>query len=1753
MATQKLTYRFYSFKTGEEGTIRTYKTFFPFVTDATYHLPASMTYEYAFNYLTIYKGKTVEEAQDLLNNENGYFRPDQTDIIKDFIFNFFSPNMNEWNPTIAVTYSGQDPFIKTDFSNAFNFSTGYDDNGNFFGQMKLDTSDTPGQGYGEIVEGAIVEIVLKDATIGTPWVYYGTSRYDLATKFGREPTGMGGMHPSVVPAEAMSMTYRMDGDIVPTFGVPMIIPFPSAFFIASFSNFAVDFKTIVMAWEILDGRLDYDGSPKIAIRSSTAFTVYSLGIGPTLGPLSVVLSQTDWNAESYRNVHSKTLEYQDNTYKEKEIIENTTFVFLCETKVILNNFYKKLSQSFDKTLSKFINYKTCKFKVYTFESGELTFSSKVGETKYQTETISKETISGEMSSFFKSVENLGNNTEKQYTPSLKDSFISIEEISRSIFWIDMATFLAAEKAEEEEEVEEGEEPQQTNTLPDPRLTSYSFIYLSNMDFEFITVSPEEEGGEPLVYSPDLEESQKYHDKLPTQLEVTVEDIVYVNPRFYVSCGLIIPNGKQSLSIESPVNGLSFNYKDYYMDQAAYVFTDSFTFALEEYLGFKCFVFDFLDTFYLSIGKSSFDVEEDYFEEEETVDANTILSQCEAVMEPIDYVDQDYNKDGVLNVMDRIYSLYRDTVKYGGSDNGPEIRYWRHVCPIGQPFRVRGTIERVNTYMGDVYFNFHIGGDVENKILVYMERGAKTNISAANPEDEFEIQGILYYPPYFMGVRYDSFMDFTTAEGAYEWYRLRKATLNFIYEVLPRTVTLSNKPLIIIRSNIILEPGDSGSPGSDVPPIFAGSYDDSVYEFGASIVQIQEKVEDYLYDLTSAQDPTGTDGIRLAQGESLVLIDLGSGELTFHDLKFEMEVTDNVGQYEYEVVFNKEGGNENGYQLWKFHSELAKENSSVNIQLSGIFKFVCEEGEEEDQKTFYIKHSYSKKRQPGFLGDQEVSYDFKWENDKFAVYSVTINGQEIVHKLNDEENGSALCTVFPKDGKVIFENTINSESQLVEVLLVNVSDNTQEEIDAEKFSPTKNGNYLALRRIDNITTENNTSPLIKSVKLNAGRRNNVERVEGYFSHSSRSAKHYMCPTYGFVYFSGEGTWYMTPDDGRDLAGDIASPYFYIDRYGVGGSNASANIVDKTSENLVSLDRIYGNISSRAQPFVTTQSIYSPPDITVEQLLKTSSYYSNIMTKMSLVYNFGPYLNQRISFVDFQSRTDPKIQNSEGVTVRRDNLRISLPICSTKTTFVEEPLFTSVGDAEFADFQVDSKAGILVGLNVISMAHNTDDVFLSEPFELYATIGGSEMLPFGYSDSGGTNTAKRFAAFGRKGEKNVYAQDAVRSYVRLPNTTNVGTIRIKKPNNSNVGNILEVKGEYVDDLIQGQSPQVFEVSTGTYFLFYVNKDGNANLDSKKIMLVATRDDGYRWNRPFVGRESLRYGEPIPVYTSSSGVSNLVGLKDFNTEYSVLFFYDYSDKAIKSIMFPQALASRIYIGIGEEESQTEGDEEKGIGERDPFITDSWENYFKSGNNIRTVLNGPTDIFSISSIPAGITFLAAVTDDSTLRMYHNRRIRNAKEDEGTDWEDIGVNLLHEDSFLYKALDGKTVSSVNLAYGTHIDDIMRILISTSDNNLFMLDIPPMALYSNISETEQVILNRNQELINREVPVLIMGDLADFSEEAKTSFISDGAFFGEFLPQIISIEWSVRGNCLLFYYDKDKKLKCIKSDNMRHWREYKNV
>lgn len=1762
---KRLQYRYYSFRENPNsppGEDWRFKTFLPMKYDSVYNLPDSFTYADALSKLMIDGGKNQEEAEIILKDSNGYFRPDQSDDIIGFLHSFNTPpNPNNWNGIICRD-GKKSNFLPRGVTFQYNSDSVV---------AIIDTSDT---GFGAILSDSIIEIVLERAKSSTPWFFYGTNRYDLATRLGREATGMGGVHPSVVPADAIQMTYRMDNDVTTSLGlVGFVVPFVSATFAPIFSSGSA-LKEIMMMWDILDGRLDSDGTARVGIRSSTHFVASSLSLTGGIGGFGVTFLQTDWLVESYRNIHSKTLDYQRNTYQEKQFIKNTTFVLMCEEKTDLNSFYRKLGDSFDDYLYKFIDFHTCRFDIWKFKKGEENNIPEHMEiSSYQAVDDFDNLPKTQVANGFYTLGPTGSvlfpiEAIESKTPSFKDCFKKVHNeespfntpphtgILQNLFQADMEEYNSR--------IQEGES---RDDLLDPTTINYSVVFLSDFDFEYVhkitgEVVPEDTGSDD-YHSQDSFDSRDGIGLFPLSIETGLIDTdiagspkkSYTNENLSVVGSSVVISSKTNISVIEPDTGNSIRWDGYILDHAKDIFNDDFAFSSIENKGFGCFVTGFLDM--LAGGDTTVNIERDMMEANSVVDSNIIESQCEALVFPTRFAQTDGSEEE-STLTDHIGSLHTSGAL--AADNSAEFRYWRNICPIGQLYRITGKIYGgVHVFNGDYYFRFSIDEDPENLIWIYLERGARTNTASAETEDVFTVQGRLFYPEYFKDVNLDSFVNLTTVDGIARWYRLRENTLNFIYNEMPNS-PLTTKPIFVVRSNVILTPGTESNVGSDVPPVFS-LYNDNTYQYGAVKTGLFDEIGDFFYDDDLEVDPTKetTEGfIQIGKGESIVCLDSGSAEVELIGLKMNMDVVDDNGDYQYEIRYNKTA--KSSLLLWKFHSQLAKlsNNGEIDIRLSGFYKLVCEIGTEKDNKTFYIKFPYSQKVIEGSTNDFTLSYDFKWNPSEFDVVGVWRNESKI-----GSGYVNSMFTITPADGKIVFNDEVDADNELIQIEIINVSDLTSEEIGSKAYNLTKLGNRLEIRRVeDGVAISTEGSPKISDIRLNAAKDNSVERVECVFNHSSRGTKtHYIAPAYGFEYVSNDGSWFMTADRGSSrLAGDITSPYFFVDK-ALNFSDTNKTL-DKTNETLVSIDRVFGNITSLSQPFVETRTRFTPPPIEARVVQKTCVTYSKSMEKTTLLYTDDGILNTKYSFVNFQSKYDRyESGRSEGKrkhiirgtdeTYVRTNWRHSYPVRSVETTFMYDvPLFS--GNDSSPSFLIESRQGLLTGLIVKSVPNKIDEYVFSEPFELQASdasSGNESFYDFGYETFSGDKFAKRFGSF----TKNKYISEA-RSYIRLPDTRDIERLKIKKPIDSqndsitDAGNIIRVIGEYVAEYISGTCPQLYENKSGDYLLFFIDER------NEKIMLLASKDDGHSWNRPIVGDQTIKDGEPIPIYENSLGYPNssfgsLVGVKNFDTSISIVVFYDYNEEAIEMMVIPESLIKRIPNGIGEslEETIVEGEEE--------YIPTSWEKYFNDRQNIRRVLNTSIDIFSIVSSPNGALYASLISQNGSLIMMRNMNFRNFGK-EGSDWIDTRVDLLHEDSNLKKALGSKSISGITMLYSGKGDSLLYIFLSTYDRDLLLFMVSP-SVFDSIETTIQESVDKKQNIINEVTPALIIGDISSFSGESLPFLSTNNSFLEKkqkFDAQIISGIWSKGGKFTFFYYDESGFLKSLETNSPKgDWSESTNV
>ena len=1655
----------------------------PFVSHPNYKIPYALDYDSAIEEL-INQGKDEDEASDLLSSSTGYFNPSGDRGNIDFIQNFGGVfSSRGWIITITVNDVTLN-FLNIKYSNSVSESYfDYDNNGNQVCVLKLDTSQN---GFGSISVDAKVEIsIIYVGDSYTPWIYYGNTRPELATRFNREPTVMGGLYPSLSPIEAISIKHFLDGNVMPLIGtIPLIIPLFSGFLIGTpFGSSTSTFKDVYMMFEFLDGRKNSDNTEKIMVRSAFNFKAIQISLTGDLFGASFATASTDVYGANYINMHSKRLPYINKSYKEDDgLVENASYFIVYEKKNKLYNFYLTLFKFYHNFTKNFISDEVT-FDYYSFDNN----------------TDLKET-----DGFFFLESN-----DYNYTPSLENIFSAISDV------IDEKVI---EKIQND-----------IDNDRDPNSRKYFLNIISDFNFQI-------EEQDDIVITDTIDSSRVSKSEFQMRRNVVVNDVSYdftVN----ISGGMAVPKDMYSARVDNPFEDNDTIYlRDLNYQNAQSIFGQNLVQKMFSIEGFGCFVFSYLSLLLKNYGKSISSINDvlvsDKMENEdgtieEFFNVNTIGRQCEQSLINFEFQDN----DNFETLIDRIQYLYknRENIVNNGivfTDLNTEMRYWRKTVPIGQLYDVKGEPFNIVNIAdnGDTVLNLKVDFKENNNLKIYIENGANSNLYNKKSKS-IRVRGRLFYPKYFVGLKLDDFMDFTTAEGIASWYRVGLKTAKYLMEN-------KDEIILVVRTNIYMTPTFEG----DISLPFLLKDNSQSYNYKSQMVL--DKIEDFAIEYEDKEEQK----IELLPDEEELILDLGDTDIPLQKLSFSINKKEdsseeiNYGKYLYEIYYSNSDNN-NKRLIEKFYAQKAfiEENNIVTFDLSSIKKISCVEVKdiEEDKKgkVFQMVYSYH---------TQDENYYFQdFDSDIWKIIDIKV-GQEsqTFFLINEAENVDIYDCVYNNEtGEIIFNETINTDLYGVSVELANISnlDNT-ENFDINNYNTLKKGNKIFLRRVDSIDNSVENTLDISDISIGLGSKDSVERVDCVYG--DNNVKHTICPTMGFVYLSTD-SWSFTSDESAKYAGgagstrligDVISPFFYFDYF---SDDDNYKIAKTTDTDLITIDRIYSNISSNAQPFVSVSVIgYEPPPEEVKKVYKLDTEYSEIMTKMSIIHSDGLNLNQKFSYIDFKSVNDDAFTNENSETYLRRHIRHSLPIFTGITTYTEKPL-ASDGEAELS-FNLDQVSGYLTNLYVETSGGRFQDNF-SEPIEIY---DGS--VPFGYIDGNNEiSVPHHLQVSPSETEINNIA------YSRVPSTRNIDSLTLKVPEGSNAGDIKNIYGEYIDSYLNAHTPQIFENLSGEYVLTFLNEDNT------KIQLLISENDGHDWRRP--SKKKLANdtnNKPITIYENVNQISNLVHVKwNDDEEDSLLFFFEGEFDSIRMLSLPHQIYRKIIKGYDEQdEDETESDIDEDSTYTDIIGDDNADCYYElfgDGNRIYTALNGATENYSVDRCSDGTLYMASITSKkNNLRIYKN--IRPQEDDEEDYWLDIGVNLLDENSNLYKYIEDKDLYSVFIKWSGEEEDLLYVFLCVG-NTLITYRVPPSILKYDFEESNEGVKERFQELINKERPILIIGppDQYNFIEQDK--YIQE-----EFEEQMISAEWAADGSCLIFY-QKNGKIQSAKSFNMRYWEFYENV
>jgi len=1593
----------------------------------------------------------------------------------------------------------------------------------------------------------------------TPWLYYGTQfnadiegeppiqrRAALALNFGedRVVSNMGGIHETLVPAQALQARYFIDQSTSDTF-VPVLIPFPSAFFVpvsAVSSSFNRHFFTL----DVLDG------AGSLALRSSTTFTIASITIGDSFAGVNSAAATT-YRADAIRTINSREMNYNTKSYKEKKIIQRARYYIGLEKNIRYKNIYKGIVDSFDIFMKNFV-----------MPPSELlggSESEKVDFIFYAYDDNSTDVVA--------TVDRIQDSTSALKSLIDSDEFYTLGKEEDSSFDEDSAGPLNASVANVLNTIYS---KMRSDIISDfsggKQNNRYCSIILNGMHFESI------EGNE----NDALTTSQNAHESL---LELRQFDREGESIQAQVfSMGTIL-NPQSSVVTEKRFES--------YRDLGSQVFTQNYLGIQDSNSDF--YGFQFLNVLARSAGLTIKNEESLY--EEKGVDGPLLIQQAnETIAEASNVVpfDSDIDGDGVTSILDRLYYLYRNyrinddivvSDKFYGpfGEFGSEMRYWRKVCPHGQLYTFKGRVVSGQTKNSgnyllkvEIVWEDEEGEIVEydgisqfNEIDVYVENNARSNTSFYTPSSNLiEFQGRLFHPAYLKKLNLTNILPMSDPEEFTAWMRVTFPTALDLLDLAESD--FSDKPLIVIRSNLGETDPSSSNTGLFQPPSLFTAFGEvsSIDLLGGDIqrpayFKIAQSVE-YVGDHVYFKELESADSVQINTGiePQLIFQTLGEPPSSFgtssqtvpvviYEVEFEVALfgpTDLYRTYEIEVTY-RPSGSDDFVQLYKFYSAVAFAVPIQDNQKVGRVKFVASDPqsfvltktpssqldvESWGGRQFFINHPYQ--------SIDDFRFAFTFDPNVWDV-SVYLNNVKKATKLLTDPSewgvmGSEFVQVNPFSGSVLFQEEIDTNKNLVTLKATNISGEQQE---------LKVGNQIKIQVVNGPTGLEGVE--IRNVKINNFSGQSYERVDCVYDSTLHGEDYLMiCPTQAFGYVASR-SWFLDTENntsvggslfGTRIQGFLTSPYWILDPFAVPSDLNSKTIrMGNNPYDFPVFDvRNSTVVNSNGQPYLEYQTIgYEVPAPEIG-LYRLDSVFSKRTERFTLVMNEGDNIVQKFSFYKFKDRDTPDTE----LSYLERNLRKTLPVYTGPIT--QDDIFNSLsGDGTL---NVEEQNNTLVALEVnASVSEKT------EPISLEADTGaGGGFEPFGYKDNSGRKYSLYLPV-------TPYGDGSGIGYSQLPLTTGIKNIKFNIPEGSSVQSINGVKRSFVPDIamIKGTSANLEESNFGDYILFF-----NSNGNIKQIKALVSQTDCQYWKRPGIESSDEKYYESIPVLTN---YESPIIVKDSINDIFYLFVYGIQDQSVNLVSFSRKIFLKLSQGISEGDYvKPEGELEEGQ-EPDNSKTkmglnpdeNSWKQFFEGqGNHILPILFNSTPKFDAEITSNGYMFLASMSSDDELRILVNTNF-GGSEFEPSGWYDLGIDLLDEDGFLKKSLANEKVYAVSISHNDRMQGLF-LFIST-ENKLIQYRIPD-AIVRDLGQdpVSRRISEIFQSFANQKKPNLIIGRIDTLDSELIN--IGNVVVEEDFPQQLVSVQWLENGECWLFYVDDQNTIKTLRSLTQGNtWSTYTNV
>lgn len=1408
-----------------------------------------------------------------------------------------------------------------------------------------------------------------------------------------------------------------------------------------------------------------DGDGRLAVRSLTTFKIFSIGQNLSLGGAEVPVFQII-NTGAFRTLNYKEMEYETTSYIPQPVVENTRFYLSFQSSEKFNDIYSNIAETLYSLLFYNIDFNTCTFNIYTY----------IGSSGAQVslDITGRDSLVSAINSLSAS-----SNTEEN-----NHSLSSLNALIRSKIAEDAQIDFEAGNFNEK---------------------NYSQIVFGDMNFN------------------------------TSQQPLANQTVTFAQ-------------GDGELSV--PITTLGTHIllaTDEDDEKGEGIFGDLLTFIF----GFKessVYGFQFLES--LARGSGLVLSEDDLYREFEFLHAPFLKLQAQSVLATINEPDRD--NDGRGTYLDRIIGLYQNfnpSIDLGEESffgsRGVEMRFWRRICPIGQLYSFYGTIASQTQVRGG---NFLLEVDVlaenpdytpdgeeprfidtgveNNRIYVYYENGAQSNVANNDGTGIFNFKGRFFSPDYWKnGVQIANGVNLSDPDELSAWYRILPDSSR---DLLDPGLVPENEPVIIVRTNVAGGADPTSADGQG--PISNVFLDRSDRLSFYKISQFAERIEDHIVSINNSEEGGDVELATVGSGKVVFQSPTDSSRINFQSIEFEIEIpeaTDLYGEFEYEIYWKSSLSSEE-FTLRKFWSAFAFANNvspsenaqaaaKAEISLNGTFSLYCvpswQTNDSNRGQIFDIVFPYKEHQN----SDDGIRHFFRWNEGEYAI-QVTLNENTLSSGFNTPIT-EVQASVNPTIGQVFLRDPIRSTDALY-ITFINITGN-------QNFQKT--GTTLGIRLVSTPRTGNpENTPVIRNVKVNqSSLTTSVERVDGNYYNPGGIAvnrDHFMAPAHGFAVLSGRN-WDLAIDDRNSTAGgggnvritgSLVSPIWFFDAF---ETDLSKKLVsEESSRDLVAIDRVYSNmVSIFSQPFVEILSIgFTPPP--PEIIPRVTSIYDKIMQRYTIAYNVDNNIEMKFSHTGFRDRDS--IYGNFDERNRSQRRQIGMYTAEEREEFLSNSTSFSTSSSENPD-------AVLVGLRLRGgITRAKSPIQNTGVLELFANISGT-VVPFGYRQFNGDRLGLLCGFTDDGGDQ--------KGLVQLPLTVGIDSMQFQTYDNAEFGAFInEIAGVFVDGYVEAQSPTLYKTPFGTYLVLFSQQENGVDL----ITGLVSREQTFRWSRPATRTGEQNAFSPVAILT---GYINPLILQQEESGMVHVFLYNNQEQAIDLLSIPYTAFERFSVGVDEDEEEyaqeAEENNVRGYADliRDPESS-SWKRVFSEGRALYPVVFSATQDYSAVLTADGGVYLASVSTSGELRLLYSPA-SGAGEFSPNTWLPFGVDILDPEGHLGKIVDAANVYCIALSSNPG-GGTLELFITTVDNRLILFRVPTAltSIAGRLAEINDELFEKLQEEVNDTVPILVVGNNPQTTEDINAG----GAISEDFPNQLPSIQWFPNGELYVVYY-KDSSIKGIKS------------